>query len=130
MEDAEAIARLYRRLILLVGVQVLMSLVVQFAANPEGAPGLTVLALLVSLAATIALVVTTYKLAGHLKAGSPRLWALALFIPCVNILGLLALSSRAQSWCRRHGVKVGLLGPTKESIEELRRLASTPATFE
>jgi hypothetical protein len=45
-------------------------------------------------------------------------------------LGLLALSASAQSWCRRHGVKVGLLGPIKESIEELRRMTSAPATFE
>jgi hypothetical protein len=133
VEDAEAIARLYRRLVLLIGVQILMGLVVQLAANPEGEPGLAVLVLLVSLmaiAATINLVVTTYKLARRLKAGPPLLWAIALFIPCVNIFGLLALSSSAQSWCRRHGVKVGLLGPTKESIEELRRLASPPTTFE
>jgi len=133
-DDAEAIARLYRRLVLLIGAQILMSAVIQFAVNPEEAPlGLAVLALLLSLAAIVAtvfLVVTTYKLARRLKAGPPLLWAIALFIPCVNILGLLALSSSAQSWCRRHGVKVGLFGPTKESIEELRRLASVPETFE
>ncbi len=31
------------------------------------------------------------------------------------------LSSKAQAWCKQYGLKVGLLGPTTESIEDLRR---------
>jgi hypothetical protein len=48
-----------------------------------------------------------------------------MFLPCVSIIVLLVLSSKAQSWCKRYGVKVGLLGPTQESIEELRRRLMT-----
>jgi hypothetical protein len=48
-----------------------------------------------------------------------------MFLPCINILTLLVLSSKAQSWCRRYGIRVGFLGPTKESIEELRRRVMT-----
>jgi hypothetical protein len=130
-DDAELIARLYRRLVLLVGLQILLS----FARLPTvllSVPGAFVLSLLVLLAllgVTAAMVVTAYKLADHLKAGPPILWAIAMFVPCISIIALLALSSKAQSWCRRYGIKVGLLGPTKESIEELRRRVMS-STFE
>ncbi len=48
-----------------------------------------------------------------------------MFFPCLNFLVLLALSLVAQAWCKRHGIKVGFLGPTRKSIEELRRSLST-----
>jgi hypothetical protein len=48
-----------------------------------------------------------------------------MFLPCINIIGLLVLSSKAQAWCRQYGIKVGFFGPTKESIEELRRRGLT-----
>jgi hypothetical protein len=130
-DDAEVIARLYRRLVLLVGLQIVLSfarLPAVFSSAPV-AIAWTILVLLALIVVIAALVVTTYKLAGHLKAGPPILWAIALFLPCINIIGLLALSSQAQSWCRRYGIKVGLLGPTKESIEELRRRVLS-STFE
>jgi hypothetical protein len=52
-----------------------------------------------------------------------------MFLPCINILVLLVLSSKAQAWCQRYGLRVGFLGPTKESIEELRRRLMT-SSFE
>jgi hypothetical protein len=134
-DEAEAIAKLYRRLVLLVGAQLLAGFIARALAvavaggNTEG--GAIVIGLIVMLAAlawlvaSILLVVTAYRLAGRLKAGVPVLWAAAMFIPCVNIITLLALSATAQSWCRRHGVKVGFFGPTKESIEDLRRRSAT-----
>ena len=57
----------------------------------------------------------------------PVLWAIAMFLPCINVISLLVLSAKAQAWCKQHGVKVGFFGPTKESIEELRwRLLTSP----
>lgn len=128
--DAETIARLYRRLVLLVGLHILASfpqILLQVGAPSQG-EGLVMLVInLVLLCVLVAMVITTYKLARVLGAGLPVLWAIAMFIPCLNIVMLLALSSKAQTWCRQYGIKVGLLGPTKESIEEVRRrtLSST-----
>lgn len=130
-DDAEVIAHLYRRLVLLVGLQIFLSfarLPAVLASAPVAMAWL-LLSLLGLLGVTAALVVTAYKLADHLKAGPPILWAIAMFLPCISIIALLALSSQAQSWCRRYGIKVGLLGPTKESIEELRRRVMS-STFE
>lgn len=128
--DAEAIARLYRRLVLLVGLQILLSvpqLLLQEATPSLGVGLVGVVVFLVLLGILVAMVATTYKLARVLGAGLPILWAIAMFVPCLNILMLLALSSRAQTWCQRYGIKVGLLGPTKESIEEVRRRALSSA---
>ena len=121
-ETAEAIARLYRRLVLLVGLQILLS-IAQLPLQQSSGLWILVLALitLVLLGTIVAIVVTAYQLTRHLASGWPIVSAIAMLIPCINILTLLVISSRAQSWCRRYGIKVGLLGPSKESIEELRR---------
>jgi hypothetical protein len=79
--------------------------------------------LAVLLVVLVAIAVTAYQLTLLMVEGSPVLWAIAMFLPCLNVLMLLVLSSKAQDWCRRYGVKVGFLGPTQESIEELRRKA-------
>ena len=132
-DEAEAIAKLYRRLVLLVGVQLLVAFLVQVMPLITPREVASVVAFVVLLAgiailvASILMVVTAYRLAGRLQSGPPILWAVAMFIPCISILTLLALSSKATSWCRRHGIKVGFLGPTKESIEEIRRSSVTSA---
>jgi hypothetical protein len=79
----------------------------------------------VLLVLLVVIAVTAYKLTRHLGEGLPVLWAIAMFLPCINIIGLLVLSSKAQAWCRQYGIKVGFFGPTKESIEELRRRGVT-----
>jgi hypothetical protein len=118
--DAETTARLYRRLVLLVGLQLLMSFA-QVSMQVSRSPVLPGVVLLVLLGVLVGLAVTAYSLSQHLGESVPVLWAIAMFLPCINILGLLVLSSKAQVWCRQYGLKVGLLGPTKESIEDLRR---------
>jgi uncharacterized protein DUF4339 len=126
-EDAENLARLYRRLVLLVGLQILGGFfLLPSQLEPVQPPSaLAVLINLVLLVVVALTVVTAYKLTQTMRSGLPVLWAIAMLVPCVNIISLLALSSKAQTWCRRYGIKVGLLGPTKESIEEVRRLAMT-----
>jgi len=123
VENAEAIARLYRRLVLLVGLQILFSILrgPLVVAAPAVAVPMAVIVLLVLLSTAVALALTAYALTEHMGTGTPLLWAIAMFLPCINVISLLVLSSKAQVWCRQHGVKVGLFGPTKESIEELRR---------
>jgi hypothetical protein len=127
VENAETIARLYRRLVLLVGTQILLG-VLQLPLAAMRVPGVgLLLALLpfVLLGVLVATSVTAYQLTSAMGSGPPIAWAIAMFLPCVSIIVLLVLSSKAQSWCKRYGVKVGLLGPTKESIEELRRRLMT-----
>lgn len=129
VEDAEVIARLYRRLVLLVGAQIPL---VIFNGAIEGFPESLkvvsqVLLLLVMLAVGVTVLATTYQLSGRLDSGPPVLWTIGMFFPCFNLLVLLALSLVAQGWCKRHGIKVGFLGPSRESIEELRRSLSTSA---
>jgi hypothetical protein len=129
-DDAEAIARLYRRLVLLVGAQILAGGFYQTLSESDMSQGMAMVALLFSvglLGISVAMVVTSYRLARYLGLGVPVLWAVAMFIPCINLLVLLLLSSKAQTWCQRYGIKVGFLGPTKESIEEVRRRGETSA---
>jgi GYF domain 2 len=128
-KTAESVAKLYRRLVVLIGLQILLGVLrfpLAVATDASGAAAVILLLLLVvDLVVLVMIISTTYRLAGQLGEGVPALWAAAMFLPCVNIIMLLVLSSRAQSWCRRHGIKVGLLGPTRESIEELKRRGDT-----
>ena len=120
----EAVARLYRRLVLQVGLQILLSIFLQLPGEMLLAQGVVWLALVASLILLVLLVwiiITAYGLAKQLGESLPVLWAILMFLPCLNIITLLVLSSRSQAWCRRYGIRVGLLGPTKESIEEVRR---------
>jgi hypothetical protein len=123
--DAEAIAQNYRRLVLLVGLQLLVGFL-QAPSRQQRTPSVFLaVTSLILIFTVVAIAVTAYRLTRHLGSTVPILWAILMFVPCVNILGLLVLSSKAQTWCRQYGVKVGFLGPTKESIEELRRRVQT-----
>ncbi|HSF42834.1 MAG TPA: DUF4339 domain-containing protein [Thermoanaerobaculia bacterium] len=129
-EEAESIAKLYRRLVLLVGAQLLLGYVIQVVAAAVPSTGVAVislvgLAVLIGVMVTVA--VTAYRLACHLGTGVPAFWAVSMFLPCLNILFLLILSAKAQVWCKQYGIKVGFFGPTKESIEELKRRGMTSA---
>jgi GYF domain 2 len=128
-KTAENVAKLYRRLVVLIGIQLLLGafrMPLAVTMEPSGAAiALLLLLAVVYLVVLVMIISTTYRLAGQLGEGVPALWAAAMFLPCINIIMLLVLSSRAQTWCRRHGIKVGLLGPTRESIEELKRRGDT-----
>jgi hypothetical protein len=118
--SVEAVATLYRRLVLLVGLQIVMVCLSGALARPLGEAA-SVLFVPVFLGILAAAAVTGYRLSGLLGVGSPGLWAIGMFLPYVNVLVLLGLSSKAQAWCRRHGIAVGLLGPTRASLEAYRR---------
>ena len=126
-DQAEAIARLYRRLVLLVGLQLLLGFLrVPMAISTSSvANALLILSVLILLAVLAALAVTAHQLTQNLGDSVPVIWAVAMFLPCINIIVLLILSSKATAWCQRYGIRVGFLGPTKESIDELRRRGAT-----
>ncbi len=52
-----------------------------------------------------------YRAASALGAGSPALWAVGAFISPLNLLLVLALSSRVNEALRAQGVRVGFFGP-------------------
>ena len=113
--DAAALAHAYRFLVVWFGVQLLISAasaMVQIAAL--GGALAIILSLLISgamVATFIALVYYGYRTAAALGSSVAWLWAVAMVIPCLNVITLLALSSNATSACRANGIEVGLLGP-------------------
>lgn len=119
--DIVALAHAYRRLVLWVGVQLVVSVVNTLVtpASAESSVGwqlaLMVLTLILLLVSVGAIVVNGYKTAEALGSSLPVLWAVAMFFPCINIITLLVLSSRATKACRERGVPVGFLGPDLEA---------------
>lgn len=126
---AEAIAKYYRRLVLLVGIEILAQILFFLAQSPAAGTGIKALLTLGVLVLIVTMAVTTYQLTRHMETGLPILWALSMFIPCWNVIALLILSSKAQGWCQRYGIAVGFFGPRRESIEELKR-RSLSSTFD
>ena len=126
----ECVARLYRRLVLLIGVQLLAvcgltALIAALTAGGPVADGVVeVVSAVVRIALFVAGMVTGYQLARELGESNPGLWAVGMLLPLINLIVLVALSSKANAWCQRAGVKVGLLGRTAESIRRLRESRS------
>ena len=63
------------------------------------------------LGSAAALTYFGYRTARAMGSGVSWLWALGMLVPCVNVLTLLVLSSRATQMCRTAGNPVGFLGP-------------------
>lgn len=127
IQEVEAVAKLYRRLVLLFGAQVFLSvlLVAVGSAVPEDLLVVPALAILPLIGIVFCgMFVTIHHLAERLGSRFPMAWAALLFFPLGNLAALAALSARATAWCVRHGLKVGLLGPVPESVEDLRRRVS------
>jgi hypothetical protein len=119
-------ARRYRTLVLLVGAQILAVVLMPFviglaALMPEAVFGFLALGFLLAMGVLgVWTMVSVYRVADAIDAGSPVLWVVLQFIPLVSLISLLVLSSKAQTWCRHHGVDVGFLGPTETSLARLR----------
>ena len=99
------VAKNYRHLVAWLGIQILFSIWYALADS---------LAILVGpmlLVTVFALAYYAYETARALGSTSALLWAAAMLIPCVNLLTLLMLSSRANEVCRANGIRVGLFGP-------------------
>ena len=109
-----AVAMFYRRLILLIGAHVLLTLTrgAVIRVLPHGAELLLGGAWVLCAAALFVLVVhTTYKLAEGMRLPAPLAWVLGTMIPFVTLVVLLVISYKARTWCQRHGLEMGLLGP-------------------
>lgn len=102
--NVRELARNYRHLVGTVGLQLVLSL---FALSDS----LSMLLLPGLVATSVALSYFAYRTADSLASQASALWAVAMFVPCINLITLLVLSSNATSACRAAGIRVGLLGP-------------------
>lgn len=99
------LANSYRQLVLWVGAQILVS--IGFALFKS----LSLILVPALIATIVALAFYAFRTAEALGSSSAPLWAVAMLVPCVNIITLLVLSSKATEACRVHGIPVGFLGP-------------------
>jgi hypothetical protein len=123
--DVGALTFAYRRLVLWFGGQLLLN-IASFglrALEAEGAIGaLLSLLVVVGMFATIAaLTYYGFRTAQALALPVAWRWGFAMFVPCANIISLIALSSKAtQAWAAR-GISVGLLGPRIVAADKNQR---------
>jgi GYF domain 2 len=119
--QALRVAELFRRLVVLVGVQLLVYAGFAVIGDQSGLV-VPIMVLFVGLLATsVALAVTAHKLMTSLDARLPLAWALGMLVPTMNLVVLLGVSTIAQWWCKRFDIPVGFLGPTKEGLNKLRQ---------
>ena len=90
---------------------------------PEAAPlvGLVVLGGAVgAIFCLIMLLVSIYRCSSAMGSIG-LLWVIAMFLPCLNLITLLAINSQAKTFLEKRGVKVGFMGPSPDEIMRLER---------
>src|SRR3954468_9214046 len=98
--------RAFRQLVLMVGNQLVVSILgpvgtgmlgqlghPSAAAVWAGACNLTI------VGSVVGSVLFGYRAVRGLQLGKPLPWAIALVVPCVNLIAVLNLSTLAQRWC-------------------------------
>jgi hypothetical protein len=126
-EEVIETAVAFRRLVQLVGSQVAVGIagrLLRYTVLAGSATGQLISAYVVFIfvaVLSVAQLVTAYRLAKGI--GENPAWATAtiMCVPCLNVMMLLHLSSRATAWCRPYGIRVGLLGPSAATIEAAGR---------
>jgi hypothetical protein len=120
--DVPGLAASYRRLVLWFGVQLVLGPGLMIFVGVVGeSPLLGLVQFVVGLVVLGALAFYAYRTAVALGSRVGGVWAVAMFVPLLNVLTLLVLSSRATKACRAAGIKVGFFGPKDfEAPEEDR----------
>lgn len=99
------VATNYRQMVVWFGVQLLISIWLSVADS------LQFLVVPVLVLSIVALSYYAHQTARSLGSPYAIVWAVGMLAPCINLLILLALSSRANDVCRANGIRVGLMGP-------------------
>jgi hypothetical protein len=82
-----------------------------------GSPGLMHTVAALGMVVTPALLALgAYRLSRNIDVGPPLLWTFGSILGCFGVLVVLRLCHYATQWFRKQGLKVGLLGPTAESL--------------
>ena len=109
--DVAALALAYRRLVLWFGAQLVLSFA-SFGLQPVAEEGVGAIGISLGFLVIVgALAYYGYRTATALGSSVGWLWAIAMFVPCVNVVTLLVLSSKATQACRAAGIPVGFFGP-------------------
>lgn len=122
------LATMYKTVVLLVGAQWLVLWFTSTPTTPDaprsgGEQVIGTIGGLVVLGIAAMLADRGYRLARLLDRSLPLIYAIGMFIPLVNLIFLLILSSASQAVCREHGIRVGLFGPKRDDIEKLEAAA-------
>ncbi len=98
-------------------------------AEDEGSRGLVgTMAALGMIATPLLLALGAYRLSRNIDSGPPVLWMIGSLLGCFGILVVLRLCHYGTQWFRKRGLKVGLLGPTSESLAAFERAHAQPPT--
>lgn len=116
-----AAAREFRNANLVVGVAALCWIVLGVAAGRrDESPAAAYVASIAGAGAIVTpllLALVAYRLSRSIDAGSPVLWAVGSALGCVGVLVIMQLSGTTTKWFKKHGLKVGLLGPDPKSLD-------------
>jgi hypothetical protein len=112
--DIPSLAVNYRNLILWFGMQLVLgsgSLVFRVLVPNVSPQVVSTIGTLGYVPIAIALVIYAYRTARSLGSTAAAVWAIAMLVPCLNLITLLILSANATRVCRQHGIPVGFFGP-------------------
>ena len=130
LEQTLKVAKSFRGVLVYFGMQYLIAFGMNAAGvmaqtSPDAAPllGLVVLGGFVgAIFCLVMLLVSIYKCSSAMGSVG-LLWVIAMFLPCLNLITLLAINSKAKSFLEKRGVKVGFVGPSPDEIMRLERAA-------
>jgi len=121
-EEVYQIGQEHRAIIWLILLQILAFPVARVLGSAANTPATAFLVLpigLLPLMINIVSLVFVYRLASSLKNTSALVFLCLGLIPCISLISLLVLSSRAQAALKSHGVAVGLMGASRADLERL-----------
>lgn len=124
LQRLRSIAATYKTMVLLVGLQLLLGWFGNSLATATASSDGRLAVLFVAwLATACALAVKGHRLAELVGHRMPWLWGFGMFVPLVNLVCLLSLSRTSQAICKKHGIRVGLLGPDMDDVARLESAA-------
>lgn len=111
-DHLKSVASAYRLLILLFLLRIFGYVITQATQLPS------TIQWPLSLVFAGVLAAAAYRLATLLRARLPLLWAVAMFLPLLNLLSLFFLSRQGTRFFQERGVRVGFFGPSTTALEK------------
>ena len=93
--------------------------VISERTNGESIVPLLVLPILLAVLVFVLIAVGRLAYALH-GVGNAIFYCIAMLIPCIGLILLVFLNSRATNYLKRHGVKVGLMGADLSTLPSSR----------
>jgi hypothetical protein len=120
-EEAKSLARIYRRFLLLVGLQCTpIAFLLAREVPPSPLLGTILLGLLVGFVVAFFLTPHTGRqLLAKLEVDAPGRSSVLMHWPIFSLFSLRAIAGYARRWGRRRGVEMGIAGPTREALDSL-----------